>query len=51
MKKKKQNKMIIKGSEIKRRIIWGFNPTTRVKESKKHYSRKNYKTSDVNIEI
>lgn len=35
----------IKNSEIKGRIIWGFNPVTRVKKSKKIYSRKNYKIS------
>lgn len=26
----------------KPRRVWGFNPTTRVKHSKKIYSRKNY---------
>ncbi len=33
----------IKVSEIKSRVTWGFNPVTRVKSSKKVYSRKNYK--------
>ena len=28
---------------IKTRVIWGFKPITRVKESKKIYSRKNIK--------
>ncbi|MFK5936902.1 MAG: hypothetical protein QM497_00765 [Sulfurimonas sp.] len=27
----------------KQRITWGFSPVTRVKPSKKRYSRKNYK--------
>jgi len=30
----------IKTSEIKSRVLWGFKPTTRVKQSKKIYSRK-----------
>lgn len=33
----------IKTSKIKTRVTWGFNPVTRVKSSKKIYSRKNYK--------
>jgi len=28
---------------LKTRIIWGFNPVTRVKKSKKIYSRKAFK--------
>jgi hypothetical protein len=28
---------------IKARVFWGFNPVTRVKLSKKIYSRKKYK--------
>jgi len=28
---------------IKKRVVWGFNPITRVKKSKKVYTRKNYK--------
>jgi len=35
----------IKTSKIKNRITWGFSPVTRVKSSKKVYSRKNYKIS------
>ncbi len=36
-------KLIIKSSQIKTRVTWGFNPVARVKPSKKVYSRKNYK--------
>ena len=36
----------IKTYEIKSRVIWDFNPVTRVKSSKKFYSRKNYKMPD-----
>lgn len=32
--------MTIKTSEIKSRIVWEFSPITRVKQSKKVYSRK-----------
>jgi hypothetical protein len=32
-----------KSSDIKCRVTWGFNPVSRVKSSKKAYSRKNYK--------
>jgi len=35
-------KSTIKSSQIKTRVVWGFNPITRVKPSKKVYSRKNY---------
>ncbi len=35
--------LAIKSSRIKKRVTWGFNPATRVKRSKKVYSRKNYK--------
>ncbi|EDZ63560.1 hypothetical protein SMGD1_2051 [Sulfurimonas gotlandica GD1] len=38
----------IKTSEIKSRVTWGFNPVTRVKKSKKDYSRKNYKMFENN---
>ena len=38
-----KNNIIIKISHQKQRITWGFSPVTRVKPSKKHYSRKNYK--------
>ena len=34
----------IKTSEIKSRVVWGFSPITRVKQSKKVYSRNNFKT-------
>ncbi len=30
----------IKISEIKSRVVWGFSPITRVKQSKKVYNRK-----------
>jgi len=30
-------------SNIKQRVTWGFNPVSRVKPSKKLYSRKKYK--------
>lgn len=33
----------VKKSYIKSRVTWGFNPVTRMKRSKKVYSRKNYK--------
>jgi hypothetical protein len=33
----------IKTSEIKTRVIWCFNPDTRVNSTKKANSRKNYK--------
>jgi len=33
----------IKSSQIKHRVTWSFNPSTRVVKSKKIYSRKNYK--------
>jgi len=36
-------KIKIKTPKQRQRIIWGFNPVTRVKPSKKYYSRKNYK--------
>ena len=41
-----KTKLTIKKSQIKSRITWGFNPVTRVKPSKKVYSRKNYKISN-----
>ncbi len=34
--------MKAKKNTIKHRITWGFNPVTRVKQSKKIYSRKKY---------
>jgi len=36
-------KLTIKTSQIKTRIVWGFNPVTRTKKSKKLYTRKNQK--------
>lgn len=36
-------KINIDSSAIKSRVVWGFKPTNRVKESKKIYSRKNSK--------
>lgn len=38
---KKQNKISIPHKQ--QRITWGFSPVTRIKPSKKRYSRKNYK--------
>ncbi len=29
--------------KLRKRVVWGFNPTTRVIKNKKIYSRKNYK--------
>lgn len=37
-----KNNLILELKQPKRRRIWGFNPMTRVKPSKKIYSRKNY---------
>ena len=36
-------KTTIKIKKPKQRVVWGFNPTTRVIKNKKVYSRKNYK--------
>lgn len=36
----------IKSSDIKSRVLWGFNPITRVKPSKKVYSRKKLSTRE-----
>ncbi len=33
----------MKVKKPKQRVVWGFNPITRVVQSKKRYSRKNYK--------
>jgi hypothetical protein len=30
--------------KVKKRVVWGFNPTTRVVVSKRVYSRKNIKS-------
>jgi len=38
----KSNNLVLKVKQPKQRKIWGFNPITRVKLSKKLYSRKNY---------
>ena len=40
---KMKTKITIDTSSIKTRVVWGFKPITRVKESKKIYSRKNLK--------
>ena len=34
---------IIKIKKTKKRVVWGFNPVTRVIKNRKIYSRKNYK--------
>ena len=36
-------KMKITIKKPKKRVMWGFNPVTRVVKNKKAYSRKNYK--------
>lgn len=36
-------KIIIKIPKIKQRVMWDFKPISRIKESKKIYSRKNLK--------
>ena len=36
-------KIAIKIPELKSRVTWGFNPTTRVKRSKNVYNRKKLK--------
>ena len=36
-----KTKITIDTSSIKTRVFWGFKPITRVKQSKKIYSRKN----------
>jgi hypothetical protein len=38
-----KTQITIKTSEIKSRVVWNFKPTTRVKPSKKVYSRKSIK--------
>ena len=35
----------IRQSQIKTRVTWGFNPVSRVKTSKKIYSRKSHKNN------
>ncbi|MDY0181459.1 hypothetical protein [Aliarcobacter skirrowii] len=35
-----KTKITIKTDKIKQRVVWNFKPTTRVKPSKKIYSRK-----------
>ena len=37
------NRITIKIPKLKQRVVWNMKPTTRVKESKKIYSRKNWK--------
>jgi hypothetical protein len=39
----KKKSLIIKPTQMKTRVTWGFNPVTRTVKSKKTYSRKNYK--------
>lgn len=39
----KKQKLKVSTSKIKTRVTWGFNPVSRVKPSKKIYSRKKYK--------
>jgi hypothetical protein len=41
-------KIKIKIPQQKQRVTWEFNPVTRVKPSKKCYSRKNYKVESWN---
>lgn len=36
--------------KISTRIFWGFNPVSRVKQSKKIYSRKKLKNMDTKID-
>ncbi len=36
-------KTTIKVKKPKQRVLWGFNPTSRVIKNRKIYSRKNYK--------
>jgi hypothetical protein len=36
-------KTVIKLKKSKKRVLWGFNPATRVVKNRKIYSRKNYK--------
>ena len=35
--------IVLNNKKAKRRVTWGFNPVSRVKSSKKLYSRKKYK--------
>lgn len=37
------NRITIKIPKLKQRVVWNMKPTTRIKESKKIYSRKNWK--------
>ena len=39
-------KQTIKIPKAKSRVVWGFNPVSRVKPSKKIYNRKKVKSSD-----
>lgn len=38
------NKLTINIPKLKQRVVWNMKPTTRVKQSKKIYSRKNWRT-------
>lgn len=40
-------KQSIKIPKLKQRVTWGFNPSTRVKLSKKIYNRKRLKQIDI----
>jgi hypothetical protein len=37
------NRITIKIQKLKQRVVWNMKPTTRIKQSKKTYSRKNWK--------
>ena len=38
-----KERLCIKVPKIKERVVWGFSPVTRTKQSKKKYSRAAYK--------
>ena len=38
------NRITINIPKLKQRVVWNMKPTTRVKQSKKIYSRKNWRT-------
>ncbi|WP_434261410.1 hypothetical protein [Aliarcobacter cryaerophilus] len=41
-------KLTINIPKPKQRVVWGMNPVTRVKQSKKAYSRKNWRQYEAN---
>lgn len=43
----KKQTLKIKPSQIKKRVTWGFNPISRVKPSKKIYSRKKFRIDKI----